>query len=68
MFKRLAFSLLPLIVAIMLPSIFSIDAFAAECPTGSVANNCAPGWEVFGSFNPTNLAPGSTGELHFACV
>jgi uncharacterized repeat protein (TIGR01451 family) len=23
----------------------------------------APGWEVFGSFNPTNLAPGGEGEL-----
>ncbi len=64
MLKRLAFSFLPLIAVIMLTSLFSTDAFAEACPAGSVAKSCAPGWEVFGSFNPTNLAPDSTGELN----
>ena len=64
MFKRLIFFLLPLIAVIAMSSIFSTDAFAGECPAGSVAKSCAPGWEVFGTFDPTNLPPGGTGELN----
>jgi hypothetical protein len=33
-------------------------------PAGASTPVPGPGWEVFGSFNPTNLAPGGTGTLN----
>ena len=32
--------------------------------SSAVADTTGPGWEVFGSFSPTNLPPGGEGALH----
>jgi hypothetical protein len=43
--------------------LLSASAAAAECPAGSAATNCAPGWALTSQAYPTNLPPGGDGFI-----